>query len=79
MELVPKQSYIFVEFVKSVDGLDLNGAFLAGKVVSGIQEKDMIVFFKDFHAFNHQGDLLLVKVDDVLAWVKPESSEEVIA
>lgn len=73
MELIPKQGYVFVE-LGSIDSLALHQGFLSGSIVSGIKEVGMVVFFKDSLEFS--GNLRLVKVDDILAWIKPEAKEE---
>lgn len=70
MELVPKQGWIFVEEVVAEGGLELHDGFVSGKVSSGIKEQGMIVFYRE--SLNFNGNLRLVKIDDVLAWIKPE-------
>ena len=74
MELIPKQGYIFVEIIEELpaDMKPLSDSMICGRVKSGIKEIGMVVFFEDYSMFDEEGYLLLVKVDDVLAWIKPE-------
>lgn len=76
MELVPKQGWIFVDTldVRKDISFDVSSSMRCGRVQSGIKEIGMIVFFKEFIVFNDNSSLALVKIDDVLAWVKPEVS-----
>lgn len=68
MELVPKQGWIIVDFDFTKDNAER--PMHSGKVVSGIKEIGMEVFFNSYIRFNQE--LVLVKIDDVLAWIKPE-------
>lgn len=69
MELVPKQGWIFV---KSLESDHLGETISRGQVASGIKEIGMEVFFEEYVVFKEDEALLLVKIEDVLAWVKPE-------
>ncbi len=76
MELRVKQGYVLVSFVKGVD-YQLGEGWNAAKIEAGNPaDVGIVVFFKEWCWFNY--DLALVKIDDVVAWIKPEGKEEVI-
>jgi hypothetical protein len=69
----------YIDFPSSAvfnDKLILSQGMDAGKIISGANEIGMTIFFKDSVCFDQDGTYLLVKMDDVLAWIKPEVKED---
>ena len=74
MELRVKSGYVLVE---KQDGAlyDLMGDFICAKIVAGAPEDIGVTIFCDvYKPFN--GQYLLVKVEDVAVWSKPEAVVE---
>jgi hypothetical protein len=72
MEIIPKQGYLLVELIQESERKsDLDSNINSGKIVSGaINDKGVTIFFGSWIPFS--AGHVLVKVDDVLAWIKPE-------
>lgn len=75
MEIIPKQGYLIAEYM-TVEGFDLNAQFHAAKVVAGVKDIGINIFFKDYMELTNSGNLILIKIDDVLAWIKPEEKAD---
>lgn len=72
MEFKVRNGYLLVSPVASVE-YELSGSFMAGQIAVGPQEDlGVIVFFAEYDLFNTE--YMLVKVEDVAVWIKPESS-----
>jgi len=72
-KLQVKAGYVLVELNPSGSFLLAKDMF-AGKVITGIKEIGLEVIFKE--ASQLKDSLYLVKVDDILAFIKPE--EEIV-
>lgn len=65
-----KNGYVLVTPVASAE-YELSGSFIAGKIAVGPeQDLGVGVFFADYELFNTE--YMLVKVEDVKVWLKPE-------
>ena len=73
--LVIKAGYLLVEFMPTFTFVELSNDMSAGKIVTGAKEVGTVIFFKDSIQFSDGGKYHLVKVEDVLAWIKPEESK----
>lgn len=71
MELKVKNGYLLVESV-TVAEVELSGDFQAGRIAVGPeQDLGVVVFFSKYQIFSPV--YLLVAVEDVMAWIKPEA------
>jgi|GEM_PF-6650241 len=76
MELKVKNGYLLVKPVPSAE-YELSGSFMAGQIAVGPdQDLSVIVFFAEYDLFNTE--YMLVKVEDVAVWVKPEMPIEIV-
>lgn len=70
--LVTKQGYVLV---KQEDGsvYNLQSNIFCSRIIAGADaHKDAIIFHADDKAIPFDVDYNLIKVEDVLAWIKPE-------
>lgn len=80
MELMVKSGCLLVEvFPEGQSPIDLAPHMYAGTISSGAIEIGMIVFFNRSMPFIFDQNKHIVKMEDVVAWIKPEEpkSQEV--
>jgi hypothetical protein len=74
--IVVKAGWLLVEFMPTFSMVELSMDMCGGKIISGANEIGMFIFFKEMTPFSGSGKYCLVKMDDVLAWIKPEVKED---
>lgn len=70
--LIVKQGYVLVK-AQSAFEYNLSSGMCCATIVAGADtHKDAVVFYESESYVLFDDQYLLVKVDDILAWIKPE-------
>lgn len=77
MNFQPKQGYVLAEIIDS--GVAINDGFVSFKIVHAAPTDIGVVVFVPTGSSMHFADNLhLIKIEDVLVFIKPETPSEVV-